>query len=108
MSDHGSHQGAGGYEKKDVSIPHILIGIILTVAFVVISAILLNEYFYVVQEQVIYEQQLKPESEMLKELRAYEDSVLNSYGYADTTKKAYRIPIDKAMEMIAKEAEDGK
>ena len=108
MSDHGSHHGAGGYEKRDISISYTLIGTILAVIFVVGSIILLNEYFHYIREQVIYEQQLQPQSKMLKELRAYEDSVMNSYGYADTTKQVYRIPIDKAMEMMVKDAESGK
>jgi len=46
---------------------------------------------------------LQPQNQKLLQLRAREDSLLVSYGKADSTGLAYRIPIDSAMALIAAE-----
>lgn len=108
MSEHEQHQGAGGYEKRDVSVKHIAFFTILTLVLIVASVFMLNEYFIVVQENVTYELSLEPESPELIELKAYEDSVMTTYGFSDSTKTSYRIPIEKAMEIMANESQENK
>jgi hypothetical protein len=39
----------------------------------------------------------------LKEFRAGEDAVLNTYGWVDPEKGIVRIPVSRAMELVAKE-----
>ncbi len=39
----------------------------------------------------------------LKQFRAGEDEVLHSYGWVDPAKGVVRIPVDRAMELVAKE-----
>jgi hypothetical protein len=39
----------------------------------------------------------------LKEFRAGEDSILNSYAWVDPDKGVVRIPVDRAMELVTKE-----
>src|SRR5579864_7012854 len=39
----------------------------------------------------------------LKEFRAGEDAVLNTYGWVDPGKGIVRIPVSRAMELVAKE-----
>src|SRR5438128_1977992 len=39
----------------------------------------------------------------LKEFRAAEDAILNSYGWVDPEKGVVRIPVERAMELVAKE-----
>jgi hypothetical protein len=39
----------------------------------------------------------------LRQFRAGEDEVLNSYGWVDPAKGVVRIPVDRAMELVAKE-----
>jgi hypothetical protein len=39
----------------------------------------------------------------LKEFRASEDAILNSYGWVDPEKGIVRIPVERAMELVAKE-----
>jgi hypothetical protein len=93
-----------GYEKRDVSLVWVIAiatGIVL--AIVVIVA-LLNTYFLVSKEEMVYEQTLRPESVALRELRAREDEVLNSYSVIDADSGVYRIPIRRAMQLAADEA----
>ena len=39
----------------------------------------------------------------LKEFRAGEEQILNSYGWVDPDKGVVRIPVERAMELVAKE-----
>ncbi len=102
-----SHHATGanaGYERRDVNIPWalivtavIVIGIILSVAFV-------DEIFVATKEQAIQEYQLVPENTMLRELRARETEVLGGYKLLDSQQGIYRIPIERAMQLLAEEA----
>lgn len=92
-----------GYEKKDVDIKGIVITGIAVTVFIVVSVIALNEYFISERESVVQEVVLKPQSVELKKLRAKEDKTLESYELLDSTENIYRIPLEKAMEIVADE-----
>ncbi|HWP59567.1 MAG TPA: hypothetical protein VNL14_16865 [Candidatus Acidoferrales bacterium] len=47
--------------------------------------------------------QVEPQSE-LAQLRAHEQHILESYGWVDREKGIVRVPIQRAMEMIARDA----
>jgi hypothetical protein len=50
------------------------------------------------------EPRLQPNPPMeLKEFRAGEDAILNNYAWIDPDKGIVRIPVDRAMELVAKE-----
>jgi len=50
------------------------------------------------------EPRLQPDPAMdLKQFRAGEDAVLHSYGWVDPEKGIVRIPVERAMELVAKE-----
>lgn len=50
------------------------------------------------------EPRLQPKPVMdLKEFRAGEDAILTSYGWVDPEKGVVRIPVDRALELVAKE-----
>ena len=99
---------SSGYEKKDINLTKVILVGAVIVLFIVVSLIVLNEYFTAEKESMIEEVVLKPESISLKELRHVEDSLLSSYGYSDSTKTAYRIPIERAMELTASENQNNK
>lgn len=99
MSDHPS-----GYEKRDTSIRSILVTTIITVVVLVVSIVVIYDYFITTREAVIYDQSLRPEAVELVALRAAEDSILTSYELIDTLHGTYRIPIDRAMELLAAES----
>lgn len=93
-----------GYEKRDVNLAKVLIYGLLGIAVLVVIVFFVLDYFTAASEEAIYEAQLKPESVALRELRAREDEELNSYAVLDAQKGIYRIPIGRAMELIAEEA----
>ncbi len=60
------------------------------------------------EQQQIFVKVLEPVSEDLKALHAREDAELNSYQYIDRTKGTVRLPIDRAMQLLAQESAEGK
>ncbi len=97
------HTAGASYEKQDVSIKTLLwVGLGLA-AFIIASLILLSQFFVVEKEKQVYEAVLKPPSEQLRQLRAYEDEVLNNYAVLDRDKGVFQLPIDRAMQLIARE-----
>ena len=74
--------------------------VLLIVGFIVV----LNEYFISVAEEIKYEQVLAPESADAREQRARETELLSSYDIVNAEDGVYRIPIRRAMELMADEA----
>ena len=99
---------ADGYEKTDIDIKMIVIYAVLLIAFLIVSLILLEEYFIYKKEQMYQEMVLEPENPQLVELRAKENRVLSSYGLADSAAGEYHIPIDSAMKQVAATAGGNK
>ena len=93
-----------GYEKKDVNLRQIILGAALIIGVIVLILVLLTQYFVVVKEEQVYDAVLKPESAALRELRAREAEVLNSYKLLDSAGGVFQIPIRRAMELMADEA----
>lgn len=99
-----SEPGNAGYEKRDVNLLKVFIYGLLGIVVVVVLVIFMLDYFTATREELVYESVLKPESTSLRELRAREDEELNSYELIDEEQGRYRIPITRAMELLAEEA----
>ncbi len=107
-AENTKHQASNsGYEHKDVSVKStVLIGVAIVVVMA-ISIVFLNEYYISVDESRVSDVISKPQSTTLKELRAEEDETLSSYKLLDSATATYQIPIDRAMELVAEEANAG-
>lgn len=93
-----------GYKEKDVNLKGVFLVAGGVVVSLVIIVILLNEFFMTSKEELIYQEVLAPESVALRELRAHEEEILGSYGVIDKDKGIYRLPIERAMKLMADEA----
>ncbi len=103
MVDKNDKKNAG-YEKRDVNI-FMVIGLsVLSVVLLIIILVFLIDYFLESKEQMIYAAQLQPESADLNSLLVAEEEELTSYKVLDTERGVYRIPVDRAMELLVKEA----
>lgn len=93
-----------GYEKRDINVVKVFVygiaGLVVLTAIVIFSL----DYFTAAREQAVYDAVLKPMSAPLRELRAREEEELNSYAVLDINKGVYRIPVERAMELVAEEA----
>ena len=105
MSENHKSDGPG-YEKSDVSVGKVLLYGIIGTLVVVVVVIFVMDFYISTQEELVYEAVLSPESASLRELRAREIEVLNTYELLDSAAGTYRIPIDRAMTLIA--AEDAR
>lgn len=95
---------SSGYDKREVNVrATILIGALIVFVIAVIL-IVLSDFFVLKKEQMMYDYVLKPESAPLRDLRAREMEVLTTYKLLDPVKGVYRIPLSRAMELMADEA----
>jgi hypothetical protein len=98
-------------EGFDRSEPNVrAIAVFGGVTIVLLAAIVLGLQFYYdrVLEQQVYVQVLAPESQTLTSLRSREDEELHSYRYLDRDKGTVRLPIERAIELVAAEYATGK
>lgn len=115
--NHSEQHHHFGYEKKDISARVVLISVAVFVVFMVVSFIALKGYLnirYASQpaeegsrragaEAVRMGPKLLKTADMgLPEMRAAEDSVLSSYGWVHPDSGLVRIPIERAMAILAK------
>jgi len=101
---HAHAQDNAGYEHKDINVIKTLIGTVAVIVVIVVSVIFVDEIFVHTKERMIQEYVLVPKSIELRDLQANEDEVLNSYKVLDKAKDKYRIPISRAMKLMADEA----
>jgi hypothetical protein len=107
-----------GHELSDLRPRYIAlfgIGLALILGMVVILTFLLMHYKTAQHERrdaplpgLVQERQATPQPRLqvgahneLREMRAGEDTVLNSYGWVDRDAGIVRIPVDRAMEVLA-------
>jgi hypothetical protein len=93
-----------GYDAHEANLKPVIIIGVSSVILLVLSIILIDQYFIATKERLVEEMVLSPQSTALRELRAREEEALNSYRVIDAEKGIYQIPIDRAMELIANEA----
>ncbi len=99
---------AAGYELSDVNVRRILIIVAIIAVFLVLAIIFLNSFFISSKERITYQQVLEPQSEALQQLREREDQGLHTYGIIDSSAGIYRIPVERAMRLEAREAFRGR
>ena len=111
---------AGGYERSDVTIRPIVtaaIGLVTAVVLTVVLMQLLINYYAARESQQsapasplagAYGLKAPPEPRLqtapvddLLALRATEDATLSSYGWVDREAGVARIPIERAIELLA-------
>lgn len=102
--DTSPHGADTGYEKGDVNVGRMLVFTAIAIVFTLLVVVFMNEFFLFEKERIVQEMVLSPESKELRELRAREDRELHSYAVIDTANGVYRIPIDRAMRLMADEA----
>jgi len=98
------------YEKSDVSSSakaFIIAGI--SIVFLIIIIFVFSNIYLAGKAKQAHESALKPGSSELREVRAHEIKVLNSYKMLDEQNGVVQIPIERAMKLLAEEAyEDSK
>ncbi|MGA7415007.1 MAG: hypothetical protein WBW33_31345 [Bryobacteraceae bacterium] len=96
-----------GYDKQEPRAG-LIAGLTLATVIALIAVIMgVRAYFDYTKQQ--YEEKVGASvAEDLKNLHSNEDEALNSYKVVDKAQGVVRIPIRRAMELIAKESAEGK
>jgi hypothetical protein len=114
MADHGDfreefpdeHPHSYDHTEPRGSLLLILIGI--TAILLILTGIGIQYYYETLREQEVQQRVLMPENVQLRDLRAKEDQELHTYGYTDKATGKVRIPIERAMQMVAQEAKENR
>jgi hypothetical protein len=101
-------ENAAAFDPTEPKASAIAIFGALTIVTLLVTVFGIQFYFDKSMEQQVFVQQLQPEGQDLQVLRTKEDTQLNSYGYIDRQKGAVRLPIERSMELMAKDAAEGK
>jgi len=99
-----SNHTTSGYEKQDVSAWKVGLVGFASLLLLVLAIVVINQIFSLTRLSLYYETVLRPESKALREQRSREEEMLNSYGVIDVKAGIYRIPIVRAMKLLADEA----
>ncbi len=110
VSNHDQPHAAGhqGYDRQDPNVRLIGLLAVATILFLIAVIFGLQFHYDSLHEQQVFVKVLEPESEQLQNLRAREDEELHSYKYLDRDKGIVRLPIERAMELLAQEYAAGK
>ncbi|MGD0300522.1 MAG: hypothetical protein ABSE86_25845 [Bryobacteraceae bacterium] len=116
--DHSVHStpNGAGHEKSEVSVPFIVVSLSVLlvgtflVALLVVGIFQFFSHTYQTQESAKQnQQQIPPEPRIevepykqLLDVHAREDHVLSSYAWVDKGQGIVRIPIDQAIDQLAK------
>ena len=96
-----TQENKSGYEKKDVNLKFVIGISLLSIVIFVVIIVFLTDYFISEESKIVYETQLQPESVNLKDLQAEEEEILTTYKILDAEKGIYRIPIERAINLLA-------
>ena len=114
--DHATHNTNGsGHETREVSVRFIvtslfalLIGVFLSCLLVVGIFQFFHHTYEVDRNALANPQQMPPEPrveehpwQQLRDLRAHEDHILSTYAIIDKNQGLVRVPVDKAIDMLA-------
>jgi hypothetical protein len=89
---------------EDTHYKALLLTVIGSVVVIVATLVWLRGWFFTVRNETVHVQVLSVENDELKIRRADEEIQLGSYGWVDEESGVVRIPIDRAIEVLAEEA----
>ena len=102
---HGEHPHA--YDRHEPNYKILLPFSALCFILLIVIVLGVAQYYEIFREDLIEERVLIPPSAELQALREREARELGSYGTVDKEKGLIRIPIERAMELVAADAAAG-
>jgi hypothetical protein len=103
-----SEQAGQGFDRSEPNVRLIAIFGAGTLVLLVVAVLALQYYYDRVLEEQVFVKVQEPVAQNLVNLRAREDEALHSYRYLDREKGTIRLPIERAMELLASESAQGK
>lgn len=97
-----------GFDRREPGAKAIAAFAIGSLILLVLTIVAIQQYFEHIWNQAVYEKILAPPSEQLQEVRGRDDWNLTHYMYMDKGSGQVRIPVDRAMELVLRDAAAGK
>jgi hypothetical protein len=97
-----------GFDRDEPSVGAIFGFAVGSMILLVMTIFAIQQYFEHVYSEAVYEKVLAPPSEQLREVRGRDDWNLTHYLYMDKATGQVRIPVDQAMDVMLKDAAEGK
>src|SRR3974390_1885303 len=103
---HGEHPFA--YDRREPNYKVLLPFVAVSCVLLVVIVFGVSQYYDIFRDQLVEDRVLLPESQELQSLRAMEQQKLTTYSVVDRDKGVVRIPVERAMELVAADAAAGK
>ena len=100
------HPHSYDHTEPKGSLLLFLIG--LTAVLLILVGIGIQYYYQTLREHEVQQRVLIPENNQLRDLRNKEEYELSTYGYTDQAAGKVRIPVERAMQMVAQEAKENR
>jgi hypothetical protein len=97
-----------GFDRAEPSVGAIFGFAAGSMVLLVLTIFAIQQYFDHIWNEAVYEKVLAPPSEQLREVRGRDDWNLTHYMYMDKASGQVRIPVDQAMDLMLKDAAEGK
>jgi hypothetical protein len=97
-----------GFDPGEPNAKGLTVFIFFTVIGLIVVFLGTKAFFEFAIEHQQEESIASRPSEELAAIRAREEMQLKTYGYIDKSKGVVQIPVERAMELVAKEAAEGK
>lgn len=94
--------------RSDVNIMLIVTSTLIGVLILVLILAWLRSWFFAGRNEALQKYVLSVENPALLELSAREKEELTTYGWVDREKGVVRIPVERAMTILAEEAGDSR
>ena len=103
-----NEQAGQGFDRSEPNVRFIAVFGAGTLVLLVVCLLALQYYFDRVLEEQVFVKVQEPVSQTLVDVRTREDEALHSYRYLDRDKGSIRLPVERAMELLAAESAQGK
>jgi hypothetical protein len=102
------HDPKEGFDPSEPEATRITLFVVLSVITLVVVIVALQNYFEGVWTSAVTDKVLTVAPPELKDQRALEAWRMTHYEYTTDAKKEVRIPLDRARELVLKDAAEGK
>ena len=103
---HGDHPVS--YDRSEPRARAIAIYMAVTVVFLVLIGVAVQNYYDLTYEKEEYSRVLSQPNWQLQDLHKKEQWELTHYGYIEKDKGKVRIPIEEAMQLVARDAAENR
>lgn len=97
-----------GFDPQEANLRVVSLVSLGILVSLVLTIILIDRYYNALFNLELRQKVQEPVITQMRDVRAYEERELHSYGYIDREKGIVRLPVERAMEVFLQEVSQGK